>query len=102
MKSLSVRVASQGPDLGLENVHRCSWNASSLQVWVELCWCYSWVELVEWRSVCLLEARIFLVLPGHALNESSEVESGEDTVVGDYVILPVGLEVVQMLEAGGV
>jgi hypothetical protein len=62
----------------------------------------SGVELVVGRPVALFEAGVLLVLALAALEHPAEVEPGEDAVVGHDVVLPVGLEVVVVLEAGGV
>jgi hypothetical protein len=62
----------------------------------------SGVELIVGRTVTLLEAWVFRVLALATLEHSSEVESWEDTVVGNNMVFPVGLEVIEVLETSSI
>ena len=60
------------------------------------------VEVVVGGTVSLLEAGVCLVSTKSALHHSSEVNFGEDTVVGHEMVSEVGLEVVVVGETGGI
>jgi hypothetical protein len=79
------------------NVH-----SLSLQVLVVLEWVEAGGIVLVWRSVILLERSVGLALCEVGVHLSAEVELGEESVVGNPVVLGGSLVVPEVLEVGGV
>ena len=60
------------------------------------------VEMAVRRAVSLFEASVFLILTLATLEHSTEIDSGENSVMRDHMVLPVRFEIVKVLEASGI
>ena len=89
-------------DLRFEHSDLCERDVLSLKVVVVFERNVSLVPLVVRGTVSFLEASELLTHLHLALEHSSEVPSGEQTVVRDKVVSGGGLKVVQVREAGSV
>lgn len=61
-------------------------------------WHISWVELIVWGTMIFLETWVFFSLSLHTLDHSTEIESGKDTIMRNYMIFPMGFIIMVMLE----
>lgn len=77
-------------------------DASSLEIVVVFKRHISRVELIVGRTRVLLETGELFTCLHFDLHDSSEVPSGEDTVVRDHVVLGGRFKVVVVLEAGSI
>lgn len=88
--------------LGFELLDLVKTDALLLEEFVELKRVVSGVEVVIWGSVGLFETGVLLVSIEGALKHSSEVDFGENTVVGHEVVSEVRLITVGVGETGSI
>ena len=89
-------------DLWLEHSDLAKRNLSLLEEIVVFEWHVSWIELAVWGTMVLFEASKLFTLFALALDDSSEIPSGKETVVWHNMIECSWFVIMVVLEAGSI
>ena len=87
---------------GVDGFESCNIHALFKQVLIVLQWVISWVEVLIWWSMSLLEGSVVDALSKVGLHLSSEVPLGEETIGWNPVVVLSWFVVPEVLEASGV